>query len=142
MGQRAIDGGAGDFVGHIFELLHQLVGLEKSFLAKRGVEDHGPFRCEFELVVVQITPEDGADGFIGQDLVLGFGGKFLFLDAGKNVRPLGHSSNNSAATVSERSMVTSTWPWHPQTHENCQRGRRGGTMRGYEFPSGKTRAGD
>ena len=90
VGKRAIDGGAGDAVGQLLQLRDQLVGLEQAVVAEGGVEDHGPLGGEFKLVIVQISAEDGADGFVGQDLALGFGRKFLFLDAGKEMGPLGH----------------------------------------------------
>src|SRR6185503_13871321 len=93
VGKSTINGGAGDAIGDIFQLRHQLIGLEESFLAEGGVEDHGPLGREFQLVIVQVAPEDGADGLVRQDLALGFGGIFLFWDAGKNMRPLGHRTN-------------------------------------------------
>jgi hypothetical protein len=41
-------------------------------------------------LLVEVAAEDGADGLVGEDLALGFGGEFLFLDAGKEMGARGH----------------------------------------------------
>lgn len=92
MGEGAIDGGAGDAMGQFFQLRYELVGLEEAFLTQGGIEDHGPLGGEFELLLVEVAAKDGADRLVGEDLALGFGGKLLFLDAGKKVGALGHKA--------------------------------------------------
>ena len=93
VGKSTINCCPGDAVGDIFQLRHQLIRLKKTVLAQGGVENHRPFRGEFQLVIVQIAPENSTDRLIGQNLALGLGRKLLFLDAGKNVRPLRHTTN-------------------------------------------------
>jgi hypothetical protein len=72
--QGAVDGGSADFVVEVFEAVDELLGLEEAFFSKDGVEDHGAFGGEFELLLVQIASENGADGFVGECFAGGFRG--------------------------------------------------------------------
>ena len=101
--QRPVHRGPAGVVTQPLQVRHQPVRIKQPLFPQRRVQNHGPFRREFQPLLVQVPPEDRTNRLVWQHLATGRG--VPFRQAWQNVWSIAHYHQVYCNAVASSTMT-------------------------------------